>query len=206
MFDFNDAPQQQGEVMPAKTLAKVVMSIKPGGHGDQGWLTKSDSGFEYLNTELTVSSAPYAKRKIFQNMGVGGETDGHQKAAQITRATLRAALESARGIDPKDESDQARNARQVNGWQDFNGLEFAVEIGIEKDKNGQYPDKNKVQKILTPDHSKYRQVMSGETIIPEGAAKQQTTSQQSQQAPWQSAKPEQTQPQQQGNPVPDWAR
>jgi hypothetical protein len=207
-FDFNNAEQQQGgELIPAKTLCKVVLAIRPGGHGDQGWLTKSDSGFEYLNLEATVASSPYAKKKIFQNAGVGGPTDGHQKAAQITRSLLRAMLESARGIDPKDESDAARQARQVNGWQDFQGLEFAIEVGIEKDKTGQYPDKNKIQKVLTPDHSKYQQVMAGETIVPEGAAKAQSTpsAPQQQQTPaWASSKPEQ-QPQQTGNPIPAWA-
>ena len=143
-WNFNDAPDQQGDTLPAKTLAKVVMTLRPGGAGDGGWLRSFDSGFEALDVEMTVSSSPYASRKLWQIMGVGGPTDGHQKAAQITRATLRAILESARGINPTDESDKARQARQVNGWQDFNEIEFAIEVGIEKDKTGQYPDKNRL--------------------------------------------------------------
>ena len=112
-WNFNDAPDQQGDTLPAKTLAKVVMTLRPGGAGDGGWLRSFDSGFEALDVEMTVSSSPYASRKLWQIMGVGGPTDGHQKAAQITRATLRAILESARGINPTDESDKARQARQV---------------------------------------------------------------------------------------------
>jgi len=165
-FDFNTAPEQQtGDLLPAKTYARVICAIRPGGHGDGGWLTKSASGFEYLNMELTISSAPYAKRKIFQNAGVGGMTEGHEKAAAITRSLLRGMLESARGIDPKDGSDKARHARIISTWADLNELEFAIEIGIEKGKDG-YDDKNKIQRILNSDHKMYQRVMAGETIIP----------------------------------------
>jgi hypothetical protein len=204
-FDFNDADtQQSGELLPAKTMCKVVMVIRPGGFGDDGWRRCSDSGFEYLDCELTVSSAPYARKKLWQNVGVGGPKEGHQKAAQISRALLRAALESARGIDPKDESDKARQARQANGWEDFNGLEFAIEVGIEKDKTGQYGDKNKIQKIITPDHSKYQQIMDGETIIPKGVKSGKT---EPAQQPWgggQSQGQQQPQPAN-ANPIPAWA-
>ena len=193
-IDFNNAEEQQsGDLIPAKTMAKVLMVIRPGGHGPEGWLKLADSGFEYLDAEFTLTSAPQAKRKFWGNMGVGGPTDGHQKAAQITRATLRAALESARGINPKDESEKARSARQVNGWDDFNELEFAVEIGIEKDKKGDYPDKNKIAKVITPDHSRYQQIMAGETILPGGAQKTEAAKA----APAAPAT---------SNPVPAWAR
>ena len=206
-FDFNDAQEQMsGELIPAKTMAKVVCTIRPGGHGEQGWLTKSDSGFEYLNLELTVCSHPMAKRKIFQNAGVGGLTDGHKKAAEITRAMLRAALESARNINPKDESDTARQARQVQGFGDFNELEFAIEVGIEKDKTGQYSDKNKIQRVITPDHKEYAKIMGGETVIPAGAKSTASSAPTPapEAAPWQQSSPS---PQQQpDSAIPPWAR
>lgn len=205
-FDFNDAQEQMGgELIPAKTLAKVVCAIRPGGHGEHGWLTRSDSGFEYLNLELTICSEPLAKRKIFQNAGVGGTTDGHKKAAEITRAMLRAALESARGINPKDESDKARAARQVQGFGDFNEMEFAIEVGIDKDKTGQYSDKNKIQKVLTPDHKDYQRVMGGETITPAGVKAPAASSSASDPAPWQQ--PATSPPfQKPDSAVPAWAR
>lgn len=166
-FDFNSAPAQtSGDLLPAKTFAKVILKIRPGQHGDEGWVTKSASGFEYLAMDLTIVSAPYAKRKIFQNSGVGGVTDGHEKAAEISRSLIRAMLESARGIDPKDESDKAHNKRVIRNWGEVDGLEFAIEIGIEKGKDG-YEDKNKVVRAITPDHKYYKRIMNGETIMPD---------------------------------------
>ena len=168
MFDFNDAaPQTSGDLIPAKTYAKVIATIRPGKGNADIWITRSASGFEYLNMEFTLVSAPMAKRKIFQNAGVGGTTDGHQKAADITRSFIRSMLESARGIDPKDESEKAQKARRIQSWGDLVELEFAVEIGIEKGKDG-YDDKNKIARVLTPGHANYVKVMGGATILPGG--------------------------------------
>jgi hypothetical protein len=170
MFDFNNAaPQQSHDLIPAKTFAKVSATIRPGKSGQGGWATKSSTGFKYLSMEFTVVSAPMAKRKIFQNAGIGGITEGHEKAADITRTFLRSLLESARGIDPKDESDKARKVRVIESWGDLVELEFAVEIGIEKGKDG-YADKNKIARVITPDHKMYKQIMAGETILPTGVA------------------------------------
>ena len=168
MFDFNNAaPQTSGDLIPAKTYAKVIATIRPSKGNADIWITRAASGFEYLNMEFTLVSAPMAKRKIFQNAGVGGTTDGHQKAADITRSFIRSMLESARGIDPKDESEKAQKARRIQSWGDLVELEFAVEIGIEKGKDG-YDDKNKIARVLTPGHANYTKVMSGETILPGG--------------------------------------
>lgn len=196
-FDFNDAPEQKpfGELIPAKTLAKVVAMIKPGGKGDGGFLTVSDNGFQYLAMEFTVCSEPLAKRKIFQNLGVGGTTEGHEKAAEITRALLRAVLESANGIDPKDESDKARQARRIKSWGDLDETILAVEVGIEKGKNG-YEDKNKIMGAITPAHKEYKRVMAGETILP-GKKEQAVTT-----PPFAAT----IQPETTKSAIPDWAR
>lgn len=170
-FDFNTAePQASGELIPAKTLVKVISAIRSGGGGDDLYLTISDSGFEYLNFEFTIISSPMAKRKIFQNVGVGGTTDGHAKAAEISRSLIRAMLESARGVDPKDVTDKANAARRIQSWADLDQMEFAIEVGIEKGKGG-YEDRNKIQRVLTPDHPQYQNVMAGNTVLPEKGAK-----------------------------------
>jgi hypothetical protein len=104
-LDFNDAGQQQsGEVIPKNTIAKVVANIRPGNVGPGGWLTQSNSSdVQYLSFEFIVIEGPFAKRRFWQNMTVtGGKLDEHgqSKGWGITKATLRAMLDSAYGIDP----------------------------------------------------------------------------------------------------------
>lgn len=159
-FNFNDAEKQSGgELIPDGVIVPVVMNIKPGGVGEGGWLTASKSSdAEMLNCELTVCDGPYAKRKIFTNMTVSGGSlndKGESKGGNITRSTLRAILESARNINPNDMSEDAINKRTISGFGDLNGIVFLMKVGIEKDKTGQYADKNKIKTIITPDMRQY---------------------------------------------------
>lgn len=158
-YDFNSADQQQSfELIPAGTVVPLVMTVKPGGAGDGGWFKPSkNSDAQMLDCEFIVTEGPYAKRKIFQNMVVSGgkqNDKGESIAGNITRATLRAMLESARGVRPDDMSDIAVGKRRIAGWQDFNGLCFVAKLGIEKGQNG-YQDKNKIQTVITPDMKEY---------------------------------------------------
>ncbi len=122
--DYNTADTGGGsfELVPADTIAKVALAIRPGGVGDGGWLTQSrTSDAQYLNCEFVVTEGDYTKRKFWSNLTVsGGKVDekGHSKAGNITRATLRAILESARGIKPEDDSDEAKSKRLVQGFRD----------------------------------------------------------------------------------------
>lgn len=162
-FDFNNADNSTSfDLIPAGTVVPLIMTIRPGASGEGGWLTKSTSSdAQYLACEFTVTEGKYRNRKFWQNMTVsGGKTDeaGNSKAGNITRSTLRAILESARGIRPDDESDAARKARMVSGYGDFSGMEFVGKAGIEKGDNG-YPDRNKLLAVIaigSADHGKAR--------------------------------------------------
>lgn len=69
--DFNDA-RSTTSVIPKGAIAKVRLSIRPGGYDDpsQGWTggyaTRGSTGAVYLNAEFTVLEGPYARRKIFR--------------------------------------------------------------------------------------------------------------------------------------------
>lgn len=155
-LDFNDAPEQQSmEVIPAGTVVPLAMKIRPGGTGDGGWYVQSkSSAAQYLDCEFIVTAGPFAKRKIWQTFVMAGDgSDGHTKAINISRATLRAIIESARGIDPKDQSPNAVQARRIAGWDAFQGLTFVAKLSIQKSKD--YPDKNQIQTVLTPGHKEY---------------------------------------------------
>lgn len=163
LYDLNTADSQMNrEVIPAGTLARVRMTIKPGNAGPGGWLTRSrTSDAVYINAEFVVMAGPHAKRKFWQNLTVdGGKLDdkGRSIAGNISRATLRAILESARGIKPVDTSPQAVEARKVPGFEAFDGIEFAAKIGVEPAKD-QYQAKNFLDLVITPDKPTWSELM-----------------------------------------------
>ena len=82
------------------------------------------------------------------------DEQGQSKAGKITRSTLRAILESARNVQPKDESNEAKSKRLVSSHSDFNSLEFIAKIGIEPARD-QYQAKNKLGSVITPDKPEY---------------------------------------------------
>ncbi|AKH37556.1 MULTISPECIES: hypothetical protein [Nitrosomonas] len=163
--DFNDAEAQQGgfDLIPKGTLVLVRMTIKPGGYDnpEQGWTggyaTESfESGSVYLACEFIVLEGPYAKRKLWSNIGLQskkGPTWG-----QMGRSFVRAALNSAHNVHPQDHSPQATNARRIDSFSELDGLEFLVRVDIEKDAKGE--DRNVVKHVIEPDHSDYAKLMN----------------------------------------------
>nr|WP_253308804.1 hypothetical protein [Rickettsia endosymbiont of Ceutorhynchus assimilis] len=152
LTDFNTA-KLQSNLIPKGTIVKVKMAIKPGGY--ENWFTKSyTTGSIYLNVEFTVTEGPYAKRKIFQVIGIKSgkaRVEGEDVWAEAGRSMLRSILESARNIHSNDTSEKAVIARKINSIADFNGLEFTAKVGIEADR---YGEKNKITTIITPEQNK----------------------------------------------------
>ena len=110
MYDYSDAPTQRGfDLIPHGTIVELQMTIQPGEAGQEGLLKRSADGLcEMLVVECTVVSGEYARRKLFERFVVEGTSDGHAKAAKISRSRLRAILESTKNIRPDDTSPQAR--------------------------------------------------------------------------------------------------
>lgn len=162
--DFNDAEAQHGafDLIPKGTIVALRMSIKPGGHDDhsQGWTngyaTQSfDTGAVYLACEFVVTGGPFAKRKMWSNIGLQspkGPTWG-----QMGRSFIRAALNSARNVNPLDNSPQAAAARRINSFADLDGIEFIARVDVEKDSKGD--DRNVVKIAIEPDHKDYAALM-----------------------------------------------
>lgn len=162
--DFNDAEAQQGafDLIPKGTTVPLRMTIKPGSHDDhsQGWTggyaTQSyDSGAVYLACEFVVTSGPFAKRKLWSNIGLlsrKGPIWG-----QMGRSFIRAVLNSARNIRPQDNTPQASAARRINSFADLDGIEFIARVDVEKDGKGD--DRNVVKLAIEPDHKDYAALM-----------------------------------------------
>lgn len=166
--DFNQADAQRSfEVIPKGTLVKVRMTIKPGGFDDphQGWTGgyatySTNTGSVYLNAEFVVLHGEFAKRKIWTLIGLHSENG--PEWANMGRSFIRAALESARNINPKDISPQSQLARQIQGFQELDGLEFVTKVGVDRDQNGD--PKNIINVVITPDHKDYPKLMSGNPL------------------------------------------
>lgn len=169
-LDFQGAePQQEFDLIPKGTVAKVNMTIKPGGYNDpeQGWTggyatASSTTDSVYLNCEFVILEGPFAKRKVWSLIGLyspKGPTWGNSG-----RSFIRAILNSARGFAEKDNSPQAIAARQIKAIEELNGIEFLAKIAVETNKaNGE--ERNLIKIAVTKDHKDYHK--SGEpTAVP----------------------------------------
>ena len=158
--DFNDA-QSNANVIPKGTLAKVRLTIRPGGFDDpaQGWTggyaKRGNTGAVYLDAEYTVLDGQYAKRKIWSMIGLYSPNGPNW--ANMGRSLVRGILNSARGLSDKDKSPEAQARRRINGFADLDGLEFVARIDIGTDTNGD--EKNEIRSAVTPDHREYAQVI-----------------------------------------------
>ena len=170
-MNFSDAEEQNtSDLIPNKTPVKVVMKIRAGGYNDpaKGWTggyaTQADSGSVYLDCEFTIIGGKYGKRKVWSLIGL--HSPKGPKWEGMGRSFIRAALESARGVNPSDASDMATKARQISGFGDLDGLEFAAMVEVQKaDPSTTYSDKNVIQTVIPATHKDYAALMSGTAPI-----------------------------------------
>jgi len=186
-IDFNEAPEQGSGAgpIPEDSVVVVCAEIREPKAGKQGTLNplfcKASSGYEYLDFEFTVISPKFKDRKIWQNFMLGytkTETEKSKQAISISMRTLRAMVEAARKISPKDTSPEATNARKINGFADLNAMLFPVVVGCEwgnpNDSGRRYLN-NSIKRIVTPDDERFEKVfdnpdgclLSGKPLPPE---------------------------------------
>ncbi len=116
-FDYNNADEQNNyDLIPKGTIVPVRMTIKPGGHDEPqmgwtgGYATRNDNtGAAYLSCEFVVLEGDYARRKVWSLIGL--HSPKGPEWANMGRSFIKAILNSARGLDPKDSS---QNAQQQN--------------------------------------------------------------------------------------------
>lgn len=176
MLNFNDAdPQRGGDLITDGTVAKVVMTFRSGGSPgpapEDATLLKASnqpgSDVMMLDCEFIVAEGPAAGRKFWQNLTVAGgkrNDKGESIGWNITKSTLRAMIESAYGIKPDDISQQAVAYRSPPSFSALHGLTFVAVIGVGASTDPQYPDKNKLAHVVTPDEEDWARVNAGETV------------------------------------------
>ncbi|MCA9385744.1 hypothetical protein KC717_03790 [Candidatus Dojkabacteria bacterium] len=178
--NFNDVEEQMSyELIPHKTIAKVQMYIKQGNHltdeFKDGYATLSKSGTSvYLACEFVILEDEYEHRKIWSNIGL--RSDNSALYGEIGRSTIRAILDSAHSLHPKDKSPEAEKQRVIKSFADLDNLVCVAEITI-NDK-GDKP-RNEIKTFITPAHPRYEEYMgsrSGKFAINNNVQKQAPTS------------------------------
>lgn len=184
MLNMNDAPEQKkfGEMIPDGTFVKMTMSIRAGDVNisgsdpmDEGLFKASQSSDAImLDLEFTVlEPAEYVHRKLWENWVVaGGSLDdkGVSKGWNMTKARIRAVLESATATSPKDMTPQAKANRMLQGFKQLDGCPFyaklTVQEGNDKPGGGTYAPKNVIDYIVTPDEPEYAALRAGQKVEP----------------------------------------
>jgi hypothetical protein len=156
-LNLGSANKTQGlEVIPAGALVTLVMKIRAGTIGVEGLCKRSSKGdSEGIDVEYTVKGGDYDGRKLYSFQLLDGTTAGHAKAAEITRALLRAIYEAVNAIDPNDTSPEADTRRNSATLAGFNGATFLATLEVEvggkrspEEGGGNYRDKNVIGKVL----------------------------------------------------------
>src|SRR6188768_1852971 len=98
VLDLNQAPVQTDkfDLIPDNTVVPVQLVIRPGNAGEGGWLKRSKAGDSMgIDAEFTVIEGKYTRKKFWTLFTISGDTEGQQKATEISISRLRAMLESA---------------------------------------------------------------------------------------------------------------
>lgn len=177
-FDMNDAePQKNGDLIPDGVYAKVAMTLRPGGTDGQSEIDRKllkasgapGSDVLMLDAEFTVVEGPHVRRKFWQMFTVsGGKVDEHGVSVgwKIAKASFRAMIDSALGLDPQDMSEAAKAKRMLRGLADLNGVTFVAKIRVEPSGDARYGDRNKLDRVVVPSEPEWRKVMDGEVLAP----------------------------------------
>jgi hypothetical protein len=158
-------PNAQGgsELIPDGTLAWAILTVRP--YNDREILTPSKSSDgAYLDVELTILEGTYARRKVWDKIGL----EGSDKWVARGMSSVRHILEVGRQMT--DFSPSHPGYQCPTGLMELNELQCAVKIGVETGKGG-YSDKNVIRQFLSPNptsdtHKAFNKLVAGETSAP----------------------------------------
>ena len=182
-INLNEAQEYReiGAMIPDGTFCWVSGKIRPGQVSLPGFdqadfgLFKQSKGSDviYMDWEFTVVHGPHNGSKIWQNLSIAGGTlddRGQSKAGNITKSFLRAVVESAFGISPKDQSPQAAAYRNIPNVRALEGVTFAIRVGVQegeaREGGGNYPERNTIAKVILPDDPQYADMRAGKEVPP----------------------------------------
>ena len=190
MIDFGNAEEQRERIngpVPAGSIvllkleiqrpAKEEYAAKPG-----SYVSKSKGGLFLLNCMMTVAAGTYEgyhwyeRFMLPEGMQRAPMNEGQKTACRISYSRLRAIVEAHRRVDPKDQSQRARTARNLADWMDLNGMMFPCRLGLEKEPRT-YKKKdgsqglawdNRVGYVLPISDKRFNEIANGGEVITDG--------------------------------------
>ena len=178
MYDFSDVEPQQSTRSDSRRHLRQGDDDHPARRCrrsdeiDRGLLkasTTPGSDVLSLDCEFTVTEGRFVRRKFWHSFTVsGGKVDekGASIGWNISKRTFRAMIDSALGLDPDDNSEEAKAKRRLRGLADLDGITFVAKITVEPSNDPRYPDKNKLDRPVLPNEKEWRAVMNGEDLAP----------------------------------------
>jgi len=188
-IDLNDADTQGDRELIEPGGYGLQIHVKEGHAGADGWLKLAKNQRSLmLQLECKVVSAVTTKGAVTSSQYAGkvvrdwitlefDETDAmhlpalsdadierYRTSVRMGRSKLRAIVDSAHGLDPKDDSFVAKEKRKLANYSDLEGLVFYAQIE-ERAGQGKYGPSNTIDFIITPDLPDYPQQKEGAVMV-----------------------------------------
>jgi len=172
-INLNDADDQDRSVMPPGAYW-MKARVRPGNTGPDGLLRLAKNGFSLmLNLELVViDDDEWRGKKIFDLITcelqeydsddplsppplAADKLANLQTSVRMGRSRLKAMLNSAYGLMPNDDSDQAKASRTIEGYDAFDGLCLMAQVDVQPARDN-FKERNRVDFIIEPSDPAYR--------------------------------------------------
>jgi hypothetical protein len=167
--------EDQSPIPPG--VYRLRAKIKAGTEGTDHLLQRAKNGVSLmLVLECTVIKGDYRNRKIWDYITCELDEQGVitplpqnkleklQTSMRLGRNKLRAIIDSAYKLDPKDTSEAAQAKRRLDSYAAFDGIEFWAQVEERPAANG-YGPSNNIDFIITPDLPDYPQEASAPPAV-----------------------------------------
>ena len=183
-IDFNrEEEQKERNYGPVPSGSRVLVRLtleKPKyASREDPDLSETKNGLLQLPCKMEVVEGTYAGCSWYEYITIQANmqrirmTESQQTSCRIGGAMLRAIIEAHRGVDPKDTSSRADNARTINAWSDMDGMEFPARLGINnksyEGKDGRTYWNNRLGRIVPVTDKEYAEIKRGAEFITNGA-------------------------------------
>jgi hypothetical protein len=168
-IDLNDAKPDE---LLSSGVYYLEITVVPGRDGEGGYLRRAKNmrslmleliykvvggeraGFkiwDYITVDLDETDDPVNLPPI-----VPDKLSNFRTSVRMGRVKVRAIVDSAYGLLPNDDSDDARAKRKLNSYGELHGLKFYGQVEQRPGRNG-YGPRNYVDFVITPDLPDYPQ-------------------------------------------------